>query len=179
MQLCTNVVKWSFGIIFINKKCIWMNICLGKYMLYHLLQTSLGKDITLHVAASNPALLLYQAFGFKGPSSIILNLYLALSFIKALLHYQAYRFKNSTGSLLFLSISQPSPSPLSGIWIQGNSQCWIRILVVSYSLYFISFFTSFCFYTRLYFFIIYYVFIYPTSFLIILFFWFLFKFSQK
>ena len=132
-----------------NKKCIWMNICLGKYMLYHLLQTSLGKDITLHVAASNPALLLYQAFGFKGPSSLILNLSLALSFIKALLHYQAYGFKNSTGSLLFLSISQPSPSPISGIWIQGNSQCWIRILVLSYSLYFISFFTSFCFYTRL------------------------------
>jgi hypothetical protein len=29
-------------------------------MLYHLTQTAVGKDITLHVSANNPALLLYQ-----------------------------------------------------------------------------------------------------------------------
>jgi hypothetical protein len=32
----------------------------GTYMLYHLTQTAVGKDITLHVSANNPALLLYQ-----------------------------------------------------------------------------------------------------------------------
>ena len=30
-----------------------------------LLQTCMGKDVTLHVSASNPAMLLYQKFGFK------------------------------------------------------------------------------------------------------------------
>lgn len=29
------------------------------------LQTCMGKDVTLHVSASNPAMLLYQKFGFK------------------------------------------------------------------------------------------------------------------
>jgi hypothetical protein len=28
-------------------------------------QTCMGKDVTLHVSASNPAMLLYQKFGFK------------------------------------------------------------------------------------------------------------------
>lgn len=38
---------------------------IGKVMLYHLAQSCLGKDITLHVSIDNPAMLLYQQFGFK------------------------------------------------------------------------------------------------------------------
>lgn len=29
------------------------------------LQTCMGKDVTLHVSVTNPAVLLYQKFGFK------------------------------------------------------------------------------------------------------------------
>jgi len=43
----------------------WRGSGLATFMLYHLIQTNLGKDLTLHVSASNPALLLYQKFGFK------------------------------------------------------------------------------------------------------------------
>ena len=32
---------------------------------FHSWQTCMGKDVTLHVSASNPAMLLYQKFGFK------------------------------------------------------------------------------------------------------------------
>lgn len=38
---------------------------LGKIMLYHLIQSCQGKDVTLHVSIDNPAMLLYQQFGFK------------------------------------------------------------------------------------------------------------------
>ncbi|CAK8676009.1 unnamed protein product [Clavelina lepadiformis] len=43
----------------------WQRAGIGTFMLYHLIQTCLGKDITLHVSASNSAMLLYQRFGFK------------------------------------------------------------------------------------------------------------------
>ncbi|CAG5083528.1 Similar to Kat14: Cysteine-rich protein 2-binding protein (Mus musculus) [Cotesia congregata] len=43
----------------------WRNAGIGTFMLYHLIQTSMGKDVTLHVSATNPALILYQKFGFK------------------------------------------------------------------------------------------------------------------
>lgn len=38
---------------------------IGKMMLYHLIQSCRGKDVTLHVSVDNPAMLLYQSFGFK------------------------------------------------------------------------------------------------------------------
>lgn len=38
---------------------------IGKIMLYHLIQSCRGKDVTLHVSVDNPAMLLYQQFGFK------------------------------------------------------------------------------------------------------------------
>lgn len=38
---------------------------IGRLMLYHLTQTCMGKDITLHVSVDNPAMILYQQFGFK------------------------------------------------------------------------------------------------------------------
>ncbi|XP_026461943.1 cysteine-rich protein 2-binding protein-like [Ctenocephalides felis] len=43
----------------------WQKCGIGSFMLYHLIQTCIGKDITLHVSATNPALILYQKFGFK------------------------------------------------------------------------------------------------------------------
>ena len=38
---------------------------IGKIILYHLIQSCMGKDITLHVSVDNPAMLLYQTMGFK------------------------------------------------------------------------------------------------------------------
>ena len=38
---------------------------IGTYMIYHLIQTCLGKDVTLHVSVTNPAMLMFQKFGFK------------------------------------------------------------------------------------------------------------------
>lgn len=38
---------------------------LGTMMLYHLIQSCQGKDVTLHVSVDNPAMVLYQSFGFK------------------------------------------------------------------------------------------------------------------
>ncbi|XP_055371862.1 cysteine-rich protein 2-binding protein [Condylostylus longicornis] len=43
----------------------WQRSGIASFMLYHLTQTCMGKDITLHVSASNPAICLYQKFGFK------------------------------------------------------------------------------------------------------------------
>lgn len=42
----------------------WRSAGIAKFMLYHLIQTSPGKDITLHVSASNSAIYLYQHFCF-------------------------------------------------------------------------------------------------------------------
>lgn len=43
----------------------WRRSGIAKFMLYHLIQTSPGKDVTLHCANNNPALLLYQHFCFQ------------------------------------------------------------------------------------------------------------------
>lgn len=43
----------------------WQGSGIGSFMLYHLIQTCMGKDVTLHVAVNNPAVFLYQKFGFK------------------------------------------------------------------------------------------------------------------
>ncbi|XP_015188099.1 PREDICTED: cysteine-rich protein 2-binding protein isoform X1 [Polistes dominula] len=43
----------------------WRKSGIATFMLYHLIQTCMGKDLTLHVSATNPALILYQKFGFK------------------------------------------------------------------------------------------------------------------
>jgi ribosomal protein S18 acetylase RimI-like enzyme len=49
----------------------WRRAGIASFMLYHLIQTSSGKDLTLHVSTSNPALLLYQKFGFKEEEFIL------------------------------------------------------------------------------------------------------------
>ncbi|CAH2013150.1 unnamed protein product [Acanthoscelides obtectus] len=52
----------------------WRNCGIGRFMVYHLIQTSLGKDITLNVSINNPALFLYQKFGFK-VEKVVLDFY--------------------------------------------------------------------------------------------------------
>lgn len=52
----------------------WRRAGIGSFMIYHLIQTCLGKDVTLHVAADNPAMLLYQKFGFK-PERFVAGFY--------------------------------------------------------------------------------------------------------
>lgn len=52
----------------------WQGAGIATFMLYHLMQTCLGKDITLHVSATNPAMLLYQRFGFK-PEEFMVGFY--------------------------------------------------------------------------------------------------------
>lgn len=43
----------------------WQRAGIGSFMMYHLTQTCMSRDITLHVSATNPAICLYQKFGFK------------------------------------------------------------------------------------------------------------------
>ncbi|KAG8197098.1 hypothetical protein JTE90_004359 [Oedothorax gibbosus] len=43
----------------------WRRSGIATFMLYHLIQTCMGKDVTLHVSATSSAVFLYQKFGFK------------------------------------------------------------------------------------------------------------------
>ncbi|KAH8282831.1 hypothetical protein KR054_010086 [Drosophila jambulina] len=52
----------------------WQRSGIASFMLYHLIQTCMTKDITLHVSANNSAVMLYQKFGFK-MEEIILDFY--------------------------------------------------------------------------------------------------------
>ncbi|KAG9305090.1 hypothetical protein G9A89_007730 [Geosiphon pyriformis] len=49
----------------------WQKSGIGKFMLYHIIQSNVGKDITLHVSANNPAMLIYQGLGFKAEEYIV------------------------------------------------------------------------------------------------------------
>ncbi|XP_053253288.1 cysteine-rich protein 2-binding protein isoform X3 [Podarcis raffonei] len=49
----------------------WRRSGIATFMIYHLIQTCMGKDATLHVSASNSAMLLYQKFGFKTEEYIL------------------------------------------------------------------------------------------------------------
>ncbi|KAG1743091.1 hypothetical protein EDB19DRAFT_1700035 [Suillus lakei] len=48
----------------------WHNSQVATTMLYHLIALNPHRDITLHVAANNPAMLLYNRFGFKAEEFI-------------------------------------------------------------------------------------------------------------
>uniref|UniRef100_A0A6B2LFG1 N-acetyltransferase domain-containing protein n=1 Tax=Arcella intermedia TaxID=1963864 RepID=A0A6B2LFG1_9EUKA len=52
----------------------WRRYKIATFMLYHLLQACPDKDITLHVSATNNAMLLYNQFGFK-PEEYIIGFY--------------------------------------------------------------------------------------------------------
>lgn len=43
----------------------WQRAGIATFMIYHLIQTCMGKDITLHVSATSSAVYLYEKFGFK------------------------------------------------------------------------------------------------------------------
>lgn len=47
---------------------------LNTFFLSFYFQTCMGKDVTLHVSATNSAMLMYQKFGFK-PEEFILDFY--------------------------------------------------------------------------------------------------------
>lgn len=49
----------------------WRRAGIGTFMIYHLIQTCMGKDVTLHVSASNPSIMLYHKFGFKAEEFIL------------------------------------------------------------------------------------------------------------
>ncbi|KAJ2775901.1 hypothetical protein IWQ57_000058 [Coemansia nantahalensis] len=52
----------------------WEGAGIAKYMVYHLTRTLPTKDVTLHVSATNPAMLLYQQLGFK-PETYVTGFY--------------------------------------------------------------------------------------------------------
>jgi ribosomal protein S18 acetylase RimI-like enzyme len=52
----------------------WSGASIGTRLLQFLLHSAPPRDITLHVSATNPAMLLYNRFGFK-PEQYILNHY--------------------------------------------------------------------------------------------------------
>jgi len=43
----------------------WRRLGLATFFIYHLVQSCSGQDIVLHASADNPAVILYQSFGFK------------------------------------------------------------------------------------------------------------------
>jgi ribosomal protein S18 acetylase RimI-like enzyme len=49
----------------------WRRAGIATFMIYHLIQTCMGKDVTFHISASNPAMLLYQKFGFKTEECVL------------------------------------------------------------------------------------------------------------
>ncbi|KAK7054869.1 hypothetical protein VNI00_003332 [Paramarasmius palmivorus] len=57
-------------ITYLAVKAGWDNSQIATNMLYHLITRNPGKDITLHVSANNPAMLLYNRFGFKAEEFI-------------------------------------------------------------------------------------------------------------
>ncbi|THU92969.1 hypothetical protein K435DRAFT_820366 [Dendrothele bispora CBS 962.96] len=58
-------------ITYLAVKSGWDNSQIAKSMLYHLISLNPGKDITLHVSANNPAMLLYNRFGFKAEEFVV------------------------------------------------------------------------------------------------------------
>jgi len=49
----------------------WDNSQIATSMLYHLIQLNPNKDISLHVSANNPAMILYNRFGFKAEEFVV------------------------------------------------------------------------------------------------------------
>ena len=49
----------------------WQHAGIANSMLHHLIRVSPLKDLTLHVSASNPAMILYQKAGFKAEEFIV------------------------------------------------------------------------------------------------------------
>ncbi|KAL0955147.1 hypothetical protein HGRIS_004061 [Hohenbuehelia grisea] len=58
-------------ITYLAVKAGWDQSHIATSMLYHLIKLNPHKDITLHVSANNPAMLLYNRFGFKAEEFIV------------------------------------------------------------------------------------------------------------
>lgn len=52
----------------------WRGAGIATFMMYHLIQTCPGKDVMLHVSATNDAVILYQKLGFK-PEEFLVDFY--------------------------------------------------------------------------------------------------------
>ncbi|KAI9313663.1 hypothetical protein DFJ73DRAFT_636488 [Zopfochytrium polystomum] len=52
----------------------WRRAGIARFMVYQLLKSNPTRDVTLHVSANNPAMILYQSFGFKA-EEFVLNFY--------------------------------------------------------------------------------------------------------
>jgi ribosomal protein S18 acetylase RimI-like enzyme len=52
----------------------WRRSGIARFLLFHLIQSCPGKDITLHVSLTNLAMILYQKFAFKA-EELILDFY--------------------------------------------------------------------------------------------------------
>lgn len=58
-------------VTYIAVRAGWENAGIATFMLYHLIKTNPNHDITLHVSATNPAMLLYNKFGFKAEEFVV------------------------------------------------------------------------------------------------------------
>ncbi|KIY52964.1 hypothetical protein FISHEDRAFT_63604 [Fistulina hepatica ATCC 64428] len=58
-------------ITYLAVKAGWENCQIATKMLYHLIKLSPHRDMTLHVSPSNPAMILYNQFGFKTEEFIL------------------------------------------------------------------------------------------------------------
>ncbi|KAF9244146.1 hypothetical protein BU15DRAFT_71710 [Melanogaster broomeanus] len=57
-------------ITYLGVRAGWDNSQIATTMLYHLISLNPHRDVTLHVSANNPAMLLYNRFGFKAEEFI-------------------------------------------------------------------------------------------------------------
>ncbi|CAE6455998.1 unnamed protein product [Rhizoctonia solani] len=58
-------------VTYITVRAGWEQSGIATFMLYHLIKTNPNNDISLHVSATNPAMLLYNRFGFKAEEFVV------------------------------------------------------------------------------------------------------------
>ncbi|KAF8605801.1 hypothetical protein BDV93DRAFT_521165 [Ceratobasidium sp. AG-I] len=58
-------------VTYITVRAGWESAGIATFMLYHLIKTNPNHDISLHVSATNPAMLLYNKFGFKAEEFVV------------------------------------------------------------------------------------------------------------
>ncbi|TPX39697.1 hypothetical protein SeLEV6574_g07043 [Synchytrium endobioticum] len=70
IDVAENLMYPDYSIVAIYRRLVVGS----RFMLYYLIQSLPSRDITLHVSADNPAMMLYQQFGFK-PEEFVVNFY--------------------------------------------------------------------------------------------------------
>ncbi|KAH7335485.1 hypothetical protein B0J17DRAFT_720010 [Rhizoctonia solani] len=58
-------------VTYITVRAGWEQSGIATFMLYHLIKINPNHDISLHVSATNPAMLLYNRFGFKAEEFVV------------------------------------------------------------------------------------------------------------